>query len=322
LQGPLKGVFDALFKLRTGLFKPIRHALVSFVFFVVSAESWKWEKTSIVHREKFIKLSEYRKTHPEDIKEVNGVHVCCLKEFLIGKGSDGTRVYVGLEKNGNERAVKRLPRDACTGLAEQEKKVLKELNETKSNYVVKYWFLDEQSDKEYLFLILDLCEETLEHFVTDSSIDDLVKVAPDIIRQVLTGLAHLHCEPMPILHLDLKPSNILRNVHDKWLLADFGISRILTGGASTLPTTGQKGTEDWRAVESCPSNNMAAEDGKVRFKKESDIQVRFSVINIGASLECVWGGGGMWNTTKTSVVGKLVNSSRQIVFVVGKIRIR
>ncbi|CAB4040152.1 serine threonine- kinase endoribonuclease IRE1, partial [Paramuricea clavata] len=235
----------------------------------VSGESWKWEETSIVHREKFIKLGEYRKTHPKDIKEVNGVHVCCSNEFLIGKGSDGTRVYVGLEKNGHERAVKRLPRDVCTGLAEQEKKVLKELNETKSNYVVNYWFLDEQSDRDYLFIILDLCEETLENFVANSSDDDLVKIAPDIIRQVLKGLADLHCEPMPILHRDLKPSNILRNVHDKWLLADFGISRILTEGASTLPTTDQRGTEDWRAVE---SNNMAADDGKLRFKKESDIQ--------------------------------------------------
>ncbi|CAB4011484.1 serine threonine- kinase endoribonuclease IRE1-like, partial [Paramuricea clavata] len=246
----------------------------------VSAESWKWEKTSIVHREKFIKLGEYRKTHPEDIKEVNGVHVCFSNEFLIGKGSDGTRVYVGLEKSGHERAVKRLLRDDGTGLAEQEKKVLKELNETKSNYVVKYWFLDEQSDKEYSFLISDLCEETLENFVAHSSIDDLEKIAPDIIRQVLTGLADLHCEPMPILHRDLKPSNILRNVHNKWLLADFGISRILTKGASTLPNTGQRGTEDWIAVESCPSKNKTG-DGKLRYKKESDIQVRFSVINIG-----------------------------------------
>jgi serine/threonine protein kinase len=290
-------------------------------FFVVSAESWKWEEISKVHREKFIKLRKYGKTHPEEIQEVNGVRVCCSEEFLIGMGADGTRVYVGLGKDGYERAVKRLPRDACAGIAEQEKKVLNELNATKSNYVVNYWFLDEQSDKHYLFLILDLCEQTLENFVAHSSIDDLVKIAPDIIRQVLKGLADLHCGPMPILHRDLKPSNILRNVHDKWLLADFGISRILTGGASTHPTTGQRGTEDWRAVESCPSNNMA-DDGKVRFKKESDIQVRFSVINMGASQECVWVGGGMWNTTKTSVVGKLLNSSRQIVFVVGKMKIR
>ena len=275
----------------------------------MSAESWKWEEISKVHREKFIKLLEYGKTHSEEIEEVNGVRVCCSKEFLIGKGADGTRVYVGLGKDGYERAVKRLPRDACAGVAEQEKKVLNELNATKSKYVVNYWFLDEQSDKHYLFLILDLCEQTLENFVAHSSIDDLVKITPDIIRQVLKGLDDLHCEPMPILHRDLKPSNILRNVHDKWLLADFGISRILIGGASTHPTTGQRGTEDWRAVESSYLSNSMTDDGKVRYKKESDIQVRFSVINRGVAKGCVGGGEGCATPPSRQVVGKLLNSS-------------
>ena len=244
------------------------------VSFVDSPESWKWEKSSIVHRERFTKLLDYGKDHPEDIKEVNGVRVCCSEEFLIGMGGDGTRVYVGLGKDGYERAVKRLPRDACAGLAKQEKNVLNKLNTTKSNYVVSYWFLDEQSDKHYLFLILDLCEETLENFVARSSLDELVANAPDIIQQLLKGLADLHCDPVPILHRDLKPSNILRNVHDKWLLADFGISRILTGCASTHPSN-QRGTEDWRAVESSYPSNGMTDGGKVRYKKESDIQVGF-----------------------------------------------
>ena len=219
------------------------------------------------------KLSEYGKMHPEEINEVNGVRVCCSKEFLIGKGSDGTRVYIGLGKDGVERGVKRLPRDSCSGLAEQEKKVLNELNATKSNHVVNYWFLEEQSDKNYLFLILDLCEETLADFVRRSSFNDLIKIAADIIRQVLKGLADLHGDPNPILHRDLKPSNIMRNVQDDWLLADFGISRILTGDDSTHAST-QRGTEYWRAVESYPSNGIT-DDGKVRYKKESDIQVGF-----------------------------------------------
>ncbi len=219
------------------------------------------------------KLSEYGKIHPEEVKEVNGVRVCCSKEFLIAKGSDGTRVYVGLGKDGVERAVKRLHRDFCSGLAEQEKNVLTDLNTIKSIYVVNYWFLEEQSDKNYLFLILDLCEETLADFVGRSSLQDLIKIAPDIIRQILKGLADLHRDPKPILHRDLKPSNIMRNVQGNWLLADFGISRILTGDDSTHAST-QRGTENWRAVESYPSNGIT-HDGKVRYKKESDIQVGF-----------------------------------------------
>jgi hypothetical protein len=70
----------------------------------------------------------------------------------------------------------------------------------------------------------------------------------------------------------------LRNVPGKWLLADFGISRILTGGASTHLSE-QRGSKHWRAVESYPSNAMTA-DGKVRYKKESDIQVGLRMRNV------------------------------------------
>ena len=224
-------------------------------------------------------MLKYGCDHPEEIKEVNGVRVCCSKEFLIGRGADGTRVYIGLGKDGCEKAVKRFHRDVCTGLAEQEKEILVKI---KSNNVVKYWFLsDENYNKEYLFLILDLCEETLEDFVNQqNSTDNLAKIAPVIIRQVLEGLHDLHHGEPPILHRDLKPKNILRNVDGKWLLADFGISRFLAGGVTTHLSV-QRGTKDWRAVESYPSSNDVSNDGQVRYKKESDIQVsvRFNFVD-------------------------------------------
>ncbi len=253
-------------------------------------ELWKWEENSVVHREKFVRLLEYGKIHPNEIQVVNGVRVCRSEEFLIGKGGDGTRVYVGLANDGYERAVKCLHKDACAHLAEQEKKVLNKSKAMKSNHVVRYWFLDDKSDTRYTFLVLDLCEETLEMFVAHSSLEDLVTVAPDIVQQVLNGLVDLHRKPMPILHLDLKPSNILRNVHNNWLLADFGISRILPEGVSTHPSN-QKGTEDWRAVESSCASNGMTDNGPVRYKEKSDIQVGLFMtvtskdcINLGFSL--------------------------------------
>ena len=215
-------------------------------------------------------LFEYEENSLDEVKEVNGVRVCCSEEFRIGKGDDGTRVYVGLGKDGYERAVKRLPRDACASTAEHEMRML---NTIQSNNVVRYWFFDAQSDRDYVYLILDLCEETLASFVAQKTVEHLTANAPEIIRQVLKGLADLHQNPTPILHRDLKPSNILRNVDGKWLLADFGISRVLTEGARTLKTK-QSGTLGWKAVESCTEEGEIA-DVKVRYKKESDIQVRF-----------------------------------------------
>ena len=208
--------------------------------------------------------------HPQKIKEVHDVRFCCSKEFLIGTGSNATSVYVGLCKDGCERAVKCLLKDRCTNLAEQEKKILNEPNAMKSNHVVRYRFLD-KSDDSWLFLITDLCEETLEDYVKSSSLDDWSKIAQKIIKQVLTGVADIHRDPNRILHRDLKPSNILRDVDGNWLLADFGLSHILMPGVSTH-RSGMKGTDHWRAVESC-STDDTCNTGEVRYKKASDVQV-------------------------------------------------
>ena len=238
--------------------------------FLESPETWKWINTSEVHAEKFLKLLECGRSHPEKIKEVNKVRVCFSDEFRIGVGAQGTVVYVGLGEDGCEKAVKRLVRAVSTDVAEKEKEILLKL---KSSNVVKYWFLsDEHGEGAFLYLILDLCEESLEDFVKNCT-KEMAKIAPAIIQQVLEGICDLHHNDPPILHRDLKPKNILRNVDGKWLLADFGISRVLPEGATSHVST-EKGTTDWRAVESYTPKDASNND-RVRYKKESDIQVEF-----------------------------------------------
>ena len=219
----------------------------------------------------FHKLFEYGQDHLQDIQVVNDVRFCSSTEFRIGMGSDGTRVYVGLSKDGYERAVKRLPKDSdySIKLAEQEKKILNQPNAMKSNHVVKYRFLD-KSNKDFLFLFMDLCEETLEDYVKSSVLDGWSKKARDIVGQVLKGLADLHRGPI-ILHRDLKPRNVLRDTHGNWLIADFGISRILPHGVSTYRSK-ERGTDYWKAVESCSNDTSNNDD--VGYKTKSDIQVR------------------------------------------------
>ena len=229
-----------------------------------------WIKSSIIHRDKFEKLLEYGQDQSKRIQEINNVRVCFSEEFLVGWGSDGTRVYVGLGRDGYERAVKRIPRDILCS-AEQEKKILNERNALESNHVVKYRHLDNYSNHDFVYLIMDLYEETLKQYVKRSSSDDWSQVTRDIIWQILRGLADLHCQPKCILHRDLKPSNILRNVHNKWLLADFDISRILTHDQSTHRSK-ERGTKNWKAVESCSFKDKS-NDADVPCKKESDIQV-------------------------------------------------
>ena len=229
-----------------------------------------WIKYSVIHRDKFEKLIKYGRDQSRRIQEINNVRVCFSEEFVVGLGSDGTIVCAGLSRDGYERAVKRIQRGMLCS-AEQEKKILNERNALESNHVVKYRYLDDYSNHDFVYLIMDLYEETLKQYIKRSSSDDWSQVTRDIIWQILRGLADLHCQPKCILHRDLKPSNILRNVHNKWFIADFDISRVLTQDESTHRSK-EMGTKYWKAVESSSFKDKS-NDAEVRYKRESDIQV-------------------------------------------------
>ncbi|XP_046844883.1 serine/threonine-protein kinase/endoribonuclease IRE2-like [Xenia sp. Carnegie-2017] len=232
-------------------------------------KEWEYIGESVKHKELFLRLIKYGRNPNVEVKHVDNVRVIISEEFCIGRGSDGTRVYLGLKKDGYGKAVKRIRQDNCITIAKKEKEILSEFNARESKYVVKYYYLEEDTGTDYVYLILDLCEESLESFVESSTLQDLQKSLPEILRQVLKGLADLHCGPCPILHRDLKPSNVLRDAHGKFLIADFGISRKLKGGLKTYHTSSKKGTQDWIAPESYCKNEDSVD--KASYKKESDV---------------------------------------------------
>ncbi|XP_046844105.1 uncharacterized protein LOC124438154 [Xenia sp. Carnegie-2017] len=231
-------------------------------------QPWKCFDKSLIHQKKFKKMEEYGRKHPEKVTLLNELRVIFMKEFLLGKGSDGTRVYLALGNNGYGKAVKRIPKDSGNDFANREKEIFNELNAKRSNYVVNFWDLKENLDEEYLYMILDLCEESLESYVKSSSLQDLQKVVPKVLIQILNGLVHLHSGERPILHRDLRPSNVLRDVQGNFLIADFGISHMLSDETSTHRSI-QRGAKYWIAPESYNASDESID--KVRYKKESDI---------------------------------------------------
>ncbi|XP_046843899.1 serine/threonine-protein kinase/endoribonuclease IRE1-like isoform X6 [Xenia sp. Carnegie-2017] len=231
-------------------------------------QPWKCFDKSLIHKEKFKKMEEYGRKHPEKVTLLNELRVIFMKEFLLGKGSDGTRVYLALGNNGYGKAVKRIPKDSGNDFANREKEIFNELNAKRSNYVVNFWDLKENLDEEYLYMILDLCEESLESYVKSSSWQDLQKVVPKVLIQILNGLVHLHSGELPILHRDLRPSNVLRDVQGNFLIADFGISHMLSDETSTHRSI-QRGAKYWIAPESYDASDESID--KVRYKKESDV---------------------------------------------------
>ncbi|XP_046844559.1 uncharacterized protein LOC124438451 isoform X3 [Xenia sp. Carnegie-2017] len=231
-------------------------------------QPWKCFDKSIMHQKKFKRMEEYGREHPEKVTLLSELRVIFKEEFLLGKGSDGTRVYLALGNNGYGKAVKRIHKDSGKDLANREKEILNEFNAKRSNYVVNIWHLEENLDEEYFYMVLDLCEESLENYVESSSLQDLEKVVPKVLIQILNGLVHLHSGPCPILHRDLRPSNVLRDVDGNFLIADFGISRKILNETSTHRSI-QRGAKGWIAPESYNASDDTI--NKVRYKKESDI---------------------------------------------------
>ena len=219
---------------------------------------------SIKHRDKLKKLA----TLETNITTTIGpVRVCFDQEFRIGTGCGGTAVFVGLLKDGSEVAVKRAVINFSKHLNanNKEKEILSSLPVKTSPHIVNYRCF--KYEDPFSYLVLDLCEETLEDYVKTHDEEHLKCHGPVIIREILSGLCALHGGENKILHLDLKPQNILVDSEGHMRLADFGISRILNIEQTTLET-GQMGTRGWIAAESLdePGN-------KAKFKRKSDIQV-------------------------------------------------
>ncbi len=177
----------------------------------------------------------------------------------------GTCVYVGITEGGKEVAVKRMLAQASERLALNELNILSRSAESKSPHIVNYRHFFQ--DNDFMYLILDLCEETLNDHVHSQADGYLREHGPRMIKEILTGLQFLH--DFGILHRDLKPSNVLVDVVGHMRLSDFGISRILDDGETNVYTDA-KGTRDWMPAEVIEALNKRE---KVQFRKKSDVHV-------------------------------------------------
>ena len=185
------------------------------------------------------------------------------KSLSLGTGSMGTSVYVGILQDGREVAVKRVLIQAGENLAENEKEILS--SSIQCPHIVSY--LHFMKDDIFIYLILDLCEETLKDLVNSQTAEYLKHHGPRMIKEILTGLEFLHSRG--IVHRDLKPSNVLVDVEGHMKLSDFGISRALNEDETTV-CTDVKGTHGWMPAEVIEAMNQ---EEKCRFKKKSDMQV-------------------------------------------------
>ena len=113
-----------------------------------------------------------------------------------------------------------------------------------SPFILSYH--DVFQDNTFMYLVSDLCEETLKEHVESQSIGHRRENGPRIIKQILYGLQFLHGNG--VLHRDLKPTNVLVDQDGFMKLADFGLSRVLNEDETTVHTDA-KGTQGWMPAE-------------------------------------------------------------------------
>ena len=109
------------------------------------------------------------------------------------------------------------------------------------------------------FLVMDLVRGTSLLDLLDKVRQLEVGRAADIIRQVLSGLAHAH--ELGIVHRDIKPANIMisekAGLGEQVRILDFGLAR-LTEGSTKLTTGIVVGTPNYMAPEQCKGSDIDA----------------------------------------------------------------
>ncbi|NXL29725.1 ERN1 endoribonuclease, partial [Glaucidium brasilianum] len=166
---------------------------------------------------------------------------------VLGHGAGGTFVFRG-QFDGRNVAVKRLLPE-CFHLVDREVQLLRESDE--HPHVIRYFCTEK--DKQFHYIAIELCSATLQEYVENPDFNRSSLAPVSVLRQTMSGLAHLHS--LSIAHRDLKPCNILISVPNRHgqiraVISDFGLCKKLQGGRQSFSLrSGIPGTEGWIAPE-------------------------------------------------------------------------
>ncbi|VAH73369.1 unnamed protein product [Triticum turgidum subsp. durum] len=183
-------------------------------------------------------------------------------ERLLGKGGTGF-VYKGVEQSGEIIAVKRLMPSmvGAQSLFENEVHHLMRLRhpnivrltgycyETKK-FILEYKGKNVFGERPEMLLCLEyLPKGSLDGYISDGSSQLDWHTCYKIIEGICNGLHYLHEQiDKSVLHLDLKPANVLLDNNLAPKLTDFGLSKLLDQ-YQTMFTPNRFGTLGYMAPE-------------------------------------------------------------------------
>lgn len=166
----------------------------------------------------------------------------------IGQGGFGT-VYWGTLVDGTKIAIKKLEENSLVTRDKQFKNEVESLMEIRHENIVKLVAFCHETRKEVLqnngrLLLQDITHVLLCYeYLPMGSLEKYIFAGPlhwnkrfIIIKGICKGLHFLHTMERPIIHMDLKPDNILLDENMQPKIADFGLSRLFGEGQTRVVT--------------------------------------------------------------------------------------
>ncbi|XP_054791417.1 putative receptor-like protein kinase At1g80870 [Prosopis cineraria] len=214
---------------------------------------------SVVHRAKTIPFDansplKLQRFSDKELKQAtNGFHT----ENVIGKGGSST-VFKGKLKDGKFIAIKRL--DALCLQTEQEfqneLQILGGLTSPFLSTLLGYCMEDNRRALVFEYMPKRSLQESLfgENVCFSLSWETRFFVILDVSRAL--EFLHLECDP-PVIHGDIKPSNVLLDEDYHAKISDFGLSRIKVEDGEFSRNFCDKSRDLWKSQEF--SGNLTAE---------------------------------------------------------------
>lgn len=191
-------------------------------------------------------------------------------ELIIGDGSFGM-VYKAKLNSGISVAVKKLSADAFQGFREfrAEMETLGKIQHP--NIVKMLGYCSTGCDRVLIYEFVE--KGCLDQWLYDtSSTSDMLESMPwtplnwetriKIVKGVAKGLAYMHNLNTPIIHRDIKASNILLDANFEAYIADFGLARRIQGSHLHVSTQ-VAGTMGYMPPEYINGAPMATTNGDV-----------------------------------------------------------
>lgn len=155
------------------------------------------------------------------------IRVCAREKrggYIISTSGNFNPVEIGLDINSRPLAIKRIPK--ATKICRSLKLLINPLLGLRNTHILHYFACDYEENE--LVLATPLCEYNIGEYMMYIRQNTQIPVLSSnmVVHQFLAGLKFLHEFKEPIVHGNLKPSNIFVDLHGIVRIAEFGIHRV------------------------------------------------------------------------------------------------